>query len=369
MGRKIILAFLLIAIGFAIYRLFTPSTRPELFRTVTEITNNSPSKTITTGDSADIPISETVITGLDTPWSIVFMPDKGMMITERKGTVRINSEVIATIGAVREIGEGGLMGSALDPDFPNNHFVYLYYTYMGTGNDTMNRIVRMTLVDNRLTDEKIIVDSIPGAANHNGGRIKFGPDGYLYATTGDAQAPSRAQDKNSLAGKILKISTSGDTAIYSLGHRNPQGLAWDNEGILYATEHGRSGIQSGLDEFNRIESGRNYGWPDIEGNEKRNGMETPVANSGAFSTWAPSGLAYLDGAFYFGGLRGSALYRLIIDGDKIEISEHFKGEFGRIRDVVIGPDNMIYISTSNLDGRGLPKENDDRIIRINPNKL
>lgn len=369
MVKKIISVFLFVAIGIAAYKSFIPTKSNEL--PLPPATTNDDSSPITsaTDQPADIPLSETVMTGLDTPWSIVFMPDRRILVTERHGTVRIGSEIIATIESVYEIGEGGLMGAALDPDFSKNQHIYFYYTYTGRGDNTLNRVVRMTFINNRLTDEKIIVDAIPGAANHNGGRIKFGPDGYLYVTTGDAQTPSRAQDKNSLSGKILKVSVSGKTEIYSFGHRNPQGLAWNDSGVLYATEHGRSGIQSGLDEFNRIEPGKNYGWPDIEGDEKRTGMESPIIHSGSFSTWAPAGLAYLDGAFYFGGLRGSALYRVIIDDDGAKVTEHLKGEFGRIRDVVVGPDNMIYISTSNLDGRGLPKKNDDRIVRINPNKL
>lgn len=319
-----------------------------------------------------------VAQNLDTPWSLVFLPDNSILVTERPGRVRLienNSLVsapVADIENVREIGEGGLLGIDIHPDFAQNNFVYLYYTYLGNGNDTLNRVVRMTYQNKKLTDEKIIVDKIPGASNHNGGRLKFGPDNYLYITTGDAEAPSRAQDKNSLAGKILRINDDGEPApgnpfsnlIYSYGHRNSQGLAWDEEGVLWATEHGRSGIPGGLDEINKISSGNNYGWPVIQGDKKKNAMETPVVNSGV-ATWAPGGAAIKDNSIYFAGLRGSALYRYNLSAGS-SVDELFKGQYGRIRDVVPGPDDMLYITTSNLDGRGNPKDNDDKIIRVNP---
>ena len=312
---------------------------------------------------------------LDTPWGIVFLPDGKILVTQRSGLVSLieNGEIktVAELTRVKEVGEGGLLGLALHPDFPQNNFVYFYYTYDSKANGTLNRVVRMNFKDDKLTDEKIIVDIIPGASNHNGGRIKFGPDGFLYITTGDAQDPSRSQDKNSLAGKILRVTFEGKPApgnpfgnlVFSYGHRNSQGLAWDSTGRLWATEHGRSGLQSGLDELNLIESGKNYGWPDIQGDEKKSGMVSPEVHSGS-DTWAPAGAALIDNSIFFSGLRGSALYKYDLSPKKLE--EFFKNEFGRIRDVVAGPDGMLYISTSNLDGRGTPQVNDDKIIRINP---
>lgn len=322
-----------------------------------------------------------IAANLDTPWAIVFLPDGSMLVSERPGRVRLigsNGQLqeapVAVIDKVKEIGEGGLLGMTLHPDFSSNNYVYLYFTYQGSDRGTRNRVIRMKYQDNKLTDEKIIVDNIPGASNHNGGRIKFGPDNYLYITTGDAQNPSQAQDKNSLAGKILRVTQEGQPApgnpfnnlVYSYGHRNAQGLAWDSQGRLWATEHGRSGLQSGLDELNIIEPGKNYGWPDIQGDEFKKDMVTPVAHSGS-DTWAPSGLAYLGNSLYFGGLRGSALYEFNINKQKL--TEHFKNEFGRIRDVVVGPDNMLYVTTSNRDGRGNPASDDDKIIRVNPSLL
>lgn len=269
------------------------------------------------------------------------------------------------------------MGIALHPDFQSNNYIYLYYTYEAQGNNTLNRVVRMTYSDRALKDEKIIVDRIPGASNHNGGRIKFGPDNFLYITTGDAQEPSLAQDRNSLAGKILRVTDDGKPAsgnpfsnlMYSYGHRNTQGIAWDDNGSLWQTEHGRS-APTGLDEVNLIEPGKNYGWPEIQGDEERSGMVTPIRNSGPSTTWAPGGNAIIEKSLFFSGLRGETLYEAMIQDSQIsEFREHFKGEYGRLREVIAGPDGMLYITTSNLDGRGSPATGDDKILRINPSKL
>ena len=236
----------------------------------------------------------------------------------------------------------------------------------------------MTYTDNKLQAEKIIVDNIPGASNHNGGRIKFGPDNYLYIGTGDAQNPSQAQNVKTLGGKILRVTDEGKPApgnpfnneVYSYGHRNVQGLTWDKNGRLWTTEHGRSGIQSGYDEINLIERGKNYGWPDIEGDKTKAGMQTPKKHSGATSTWAPSGIAFLNNSLFFGGLRGQTLYEAVIQDDRIvDFKEHLSGKYGRLRDVIVGPDGMLYVTTSNRDGRGTPNATDDKVIRINPAKL
>lgn len=355
----------------------------------------SPSASVPTNISVnDAPKETVLLQELDTPWAIALLPvssESGtssqmqeMLITERSGVVHyaVNGEMLDTpaadISSVKEIGEGGLLGITLHPSFTTNKFVYLYYTYNAQGNNTLNRVVRMTFNNGKLEKEQVILDGIPGASNHDGGRIKFGPDGFLYIGTGDAQEPSRAQDKNSLAGKILRVTDEGKpapgnpfvNATYSYGHRNVQGLAWDKDGRLWATEHGRSGAASGLDELNLIESGKNYGWPEIEGDEKREGMVSPKQNSGATDTWAPSGMAFYNGSMYFSGLRGTALYEAVLSGDTVaEFKTHFKGEFGRIREVVLGTDNLLYITTSNRDGRGSPSSTDDRVIKINPKKL
>ncbi len=352
-----------------------------------------------------------IAAGLDVPWAIVFLPaspangqggpDKSLLITERSGRVllidsngKLKEKEVATFDKVKEIGEGGLLGVVIDPKFSQNRYVYFYYTYEENGK-TYNKVeryqyevIRLAIAceENnpncdsptpRLAKDKVIVDKIPSSSNHNGGRIKFGPDGFLYITTGDAQNPPQAQDKNALGGKILRVTNEGkpapgnpfDNLVYSYGHRNPQGLAWDNQGRLWATEHGRSGALSGLDELNLIEKGKNYGWPIIQGDEAKIGMETAKLNSGADVTWAPAGAAIIDNSLFFAGLRGQTLYEAIIDGQKITLKEHFKGQFGRIREVIVGPDNLLYITTSNKDGRGNPTADDDKIIQINPKSL
>lgn len=323
---------------------------------------------------------------LDTPWAIVFLPDKSMLITERPGRVRLvdrqgdlQEEPVAAISDVQEVGEGGLLGIDIHPNFSSNNYVYLYYTFTGFNGNTLNRVVRMVYKDSKLNNEQVIIDNIPGSSNHNGGRIKFGPDGYLYITTGDAENPSQAQNTDSLAGKILRIAENGeipddnpfDNPVFSYGHRNCQGLAWDQAGRLWATEHGRSGIQSGLDEVNLIEKGKNYGWPVIEGSKNRAGMETPKLNSGPATTWAPAGASFFDKSLFFAGLRGETLYQAMANGSDINanLKEHFSSQFGRLREVVLGPDNFLYVTTSNQDSRGSPQEGDDKIIKINPSKL
>ncbi len=334
-------------------------------------------------NNKQIPNISIIAQNLDTPWGMAFLPNGDILLTERPGRVRLiqndnnKSTLLATIEDVVEMGEGGLLGIAVHPNFSTNNWIYLYYTYRNTDSNTLNRVVRMELYNSALHNEKIIVDAIPGAANHNGGRLQFGPDNLLYITTGDAQEPSQAQNTSSLAGKILRVTENGEPAsgnpfnnrIYSFGHRNPQGLTWDNAGNLWATEHGRSGITSGLDEINLIKSGKNYGWPDIQGDETKTGMENPETHSGAM-TWAPSGAAYINSSIFFGGLRGSTLYKATLHKENItEIKEYFKNDYGRIREVAVGTDRMIYFSTSNRDGRGIPSSTDDRIIRINPQFL
>ena len=314
---------------------------------------------------------------LEVVWALAFLPDGNLLATERKGTVNLidkegNVSRIFTLSNVLQTGESGLHGIALHPDFENNQFVYLYYTYKGNGDNTQNRVSRFRFDGKTFTDEKIIVDAIPGAIFHDGGRIKFGTDKNLYITTGDARNPSLAQDVNSLAGKILRVTDVGNpapgnpfgTRIYSYGHRNPQGIAWDDKGKLWETEHG----DSATDEFNLIEPGKNYGWPTIRGDQKAEGLKTPVLHSGN-DTWAPAGAAFINGSIFFGGLKGQALFQAKLQGDSATLTTHFKGELGRIRDVLLGPDGFLYITTSNRDGRGTPAAGDDKILRINPAKL
>ncbi len=325
------------------------------------------------------PDIEVIAKNLNIPWEIAFLPNGDMLVTERPGRVLIVSQdgrVAPLTGletSVKRLGEGGLLGLALHPNFAANGFVYLYLM-TGSGGKLVSRVERYKLEDETLTARAVILDGIPGAAYHDGGRIAFGPDGKLYATTGDAGQSQNAQYKTSLSGKILRLNDDGSapddnpfgTAVWSYGHRNPQGLAWDDQERLWATEHGRSGVLSGFDELNLIEKGKNYGWPVIQGDEKKDGMITPVLNSGASGTWAPSGAAFYDGSVFFAGLRGETLYEARVNETPVKLIKHLAKQYGRLRSVTLGPDGALYLTTSNLDGRGSPVEGDDRIIRVNP---
>ena len=346
-------------------------------------------------ETADIPAVTVLMENLEIPWDIAFLPDGKMLVSERPGRLLVVSQngepKEITLDGVRHVGEGGLLGVTLHPDFAKNHFVYLYISSGYSKEQTRNRVERYVFANDTLTDKKIILDNIPGAIYHDGGRMEFGPDGMLYIATGDATDSKIAQDKNSLGGKILRLRDDGKvpsdnpffkegspqmSAIWSYGHRNPQGLAFDSAGRLWETEHGRSGITTGLDEINLITKGGNYGWPKVEGDETEPGMIPPALHSGSKVTWAPASLVYIPARnniperLFFGGLRGEALYEVLLENGRVkELKTHFKNEFGRIRTVRLGPDGILYITTSNRDSRGSPSDNDDRLIRINPTKL
>lgn len=333
---------------------------------------------------------ETVAEGLEVPWSIAFAPDGRIFVTERVGKLRIIEDgllrdepmTILKVGRV----EGGLLGIVLDPNFEENHYVYLYYTYSELLS-TYNRVSRFVEKDNKLSDETVLIDKIPGAAIHDGGRIRFGPDSKLYITTGDAANANLAQDINSLAGKILRINPDGtipfdnpfpNSPVYSYGHRNPQGLDWDPKtGKLVITEHGPSGERGfAHDEINVIEAGKNYGWPNVVGDESDTRFVSPLFHTGQI-VWAPSGasfynsdkIPFLNGKFLVATLRGTHLHVFDLDLNENKIvSDHaiLSDEFGRLRDIVQGNDGYLYLLTSNRDGRGAPSPNDDRILRIIP---
>ncbi|WP_407356090.1 PQQ-dependent sugar dehydrogenase [Methanolobus sp. WCC5] len=338
---------------------------------------------LSTSDN-DYPRVSVLADDLEIPWALDFLPDGSIIFTERPGKVRLidNEEgllplPLATLDDVVHVGEGGLLGIAVHPEFEDNQFIYLYYTYRD-GERLYNRVIRYTIADRELSGQEIIIDRIPAGRIHNGGRIRFGPDGLLYVCTGDAGEPSLAQDTASLAGKILRLTDTGnipednplqDLPVYSFGHRNPQGIAWDEHGRLWATEHG----PTARDELNVINPGKNYGWPVITGDDTAEGMESPVIHSG-WQTWAPSGVSYLKGSVFFTGLRGQSLYEAevsVLEDERIsvELHEHFAGDFGRLRDVVAGPDGNLYMLTNNRDGRGRTIAGDDRMIRVNPGLL
>lgn len=304
---------------------------------------------------------------LDVPWAMDFLPNGTMIFTERAGTVNLlenNSTIKVADINVSQQTESGLLGVAVDPNFTENRYIYLYYTYDGG----VNRISRFVL-DGSLENETVLLDDIPGGPIHNGGRLKFGPDGKLYATTGESGDENLAQNINSTGGKILRLNPDGTVPsdnpygnyVYSYGHRDPQGITWNpSNGILYESEHG----DTMNDEINIIVKGGNYGWPIVQGNENQSGYVSPIRVYTDF-TLAPSGIAFYQDRLYVAGLRGSQLrvLNLSTDGKTVIGESVLISDLGRIRDVV-EHDGYLYISTSNRDGRGSPLSGDDKIIRI-----
>ncbi len=330
--------------------------------------------------AAGQPRVSVVAGGLEVPWALAFTPDGRLFVTERPGRVRIvragrlDPEPLATL-TVAARGEAGLMGLALDPAFSQSGRLYLCYT-LAKGSRMVNRVSVLTVRQDRATDERVLVDDIPGAGIHDGCRLKFGPDGKLYVTTGDAGESRLSQRLDSPAGKILRLNADGSvpadnpspgSPVYSSGHRNVQGIAWDRTGQLWASEHGPSGFPCCHDEINRIAPGRNYGWPEVYGKADDRRFVDPVVESGR-STWAPSGIAILGDDLYVTALRGERLLRLRLgpEGTVTSVTSLFEGVYGRLREAVAGPDGALYVTTSNRDGRGRPASDDDRILRIVP---
>ncbi|WP_309127057.1 PQQ-dependent sugar dehydrogenase [Microbacterium sp.] len=315
----------------------------------------------------------TIASGLDAPWSVIRLEDGGALISQRDDgrvielTAGGEQREAGTVPGVVSGGESGLHGLAvLEED--GERWLYAYH-----GAEDDNRVMRMPLTGedwslgldvDRL---EVVVDGIPRASNHNGGRIAFGDDGMLYVSTGDAGDGERSQDRSDLGGKILRMTPEGDpapgnpfgTLVYSLGHRNVQGLAWDSEGTLWASEFG----QNTWDELNRIEPGGNYGWPDHEGMADAEDAIDPVA-AWAPADASPSGIAIVDDIAYVAGLRGERLWLLDVSDPDAEPHAVFAGQFGRLRDVVAGPDGTLWVLTNNTDGRGSPGEGDDRLLQL-----
>ncbi len=344
---------------------------------------------------------ETVATNLEVIWSIVFAPDGRMFFTERPGRVRVTEngklrdKPFFTVPDVELSGESGLMGMTLHPDFAENHFVYLAYAYQNADKDQTVRVARYRENGETLVEPKTIIEDIPAAQYHSGTRLKFGPDGKLYITTGDATKQSRAQKLDSINGKTLRLNDDGTIPndnpfanqkdarpeIWTYGHRNAQGMDFQpNTGLMFQTEHGPSIIdgvslfkRTGGDEVNIVERGKNYGWAKISHNMTRKGMETPVVEYSPAVAPA-SGMFYrgdlfpeFKGNFFFGALKGQMIVRLVLDGRKIVSQDKLLvKEMGRIREIAEGSDGAIYFSTSNRDGRGDPTKEDDRILRIVP---
>lgn len=325
---------------------------------------------------SDSLLVEAVADNLDIPWAMDFLPDGRLIFTERPGTVKILGQGVIHEISVAHLGESGLQGIAVHPGFEENKFVYLYYTYR-EDNPLYNRVSRFTLENNSLLGETVLLEKIPGNVFHDGGRIRFGPDGMLYVSTGDAGIAKNSQDLNSLAGKILRMGDDGgipagnpyDNYVYSFGHRNVQGFDWHPKtGAMIATEHG----PSKHDEINVVEKGKNYGWPGKlckQGGENSEFVESVVC----FDEWtlAPSGASFYSGdklpfrnSFIYSGLRGEQIRILEFDNGVAASDEKLIDGFGRIRDIVQGKDGWLYFATNNTDGRGTPKEGDDKIYRV-----
>lgn len=329
---------------------------------------------------------EVVAENLDIPWGIAISEEGRLYFTERPGAISViedgilRMQPIITFGPpFVSIGEGGLMGIALDPDYSENHYIYVMQSYT-EGDRIYNRVIRLMEQDNRAIIDKVLLDRIPGGQIHNGGRIKIGPDEKLYITTGDAGLSGLAQDITSTAGKILRINLDGSipednpfpgSPVYSYGHRNPEGLAWNSNNVLYASEHG----QYARDEINIIYPGGNYGWPLAQGNEVPENVDIrkPLIHSGEV-TWAPSGIAFVSigpwkGKLLVANLRGVQLLAITLnnEGTGVErVEPWLRNEFGRLREVIQAEDGSIYLTTSNMDGRGNPDATDDKIIRLIP---
>jgi glucose/arabinose dehydrogenase len=313
-------------------------------------------------------VASTVATGIEVPWGLAFLPDKSALVSERDSSKvkRIAGGQVSEVGEVDDVdvsSEGGLLGLAVDPQYPARPYIYAMYT-----SDDDNRIARLTYRNNRLSDQQVILDGIQKAAIHNGGRLRFGPDGYLYVGTGEAGERPNAQEDDSLGGKILRITTDGKAAPgnpggrlwFSKGHRNVQGLAFDGK-QLYASEFG----QSTWDELNTITAGANYGWPAAEGIDQLDGMTNPIA------VWrpgdaSPSGIAFAQGHIFMASLRGERLWAIPVANGKRtgEPQAFFVGEFGRLRTVETAPDGSLWLTTSNTDGRSDPRDGDDRVLRV-----
>lgn len=381
----------LLTLAFVVAQTFVPQTACD--RRVPPPSPNDPwanapiTETITTSDGVRLGV-QVLLTNVQIPWALAFAPDGRLFFTERPGRVRVvqNGSLLAqpalTLTDSVGGGEGGVLGFAFHPSFAQNRFVYLAYTRTLAGGGAVNRVMRYRESNNTLTDGVVLLDNVHAGGGHNGARVRFGPDGKLYVTFGDANVPNYAQTLSIYAGKILRLNDDGSTPVdnpfgspvWTWGHRHPQGIDWHpTTGDMWATEHG----QTGNDELNLITRGQNYGWPVIEAAQTRPDMISPVLFYGSPSI-APSGLSFYTSTripqfarnIFFATLRGMHIHRVVLNASnpRLPVAEErlFEGRFGRIRDVITGPDGALYFCTSNRDGNTTPVAADDRIARIIP---
>ncbi|MGW6292281.1 PQQ-dependent sugar dehydrogenase [Streptomyces sp. NPDC055058] len=324
-----------------------------------------------------VKVLRTVTTGLSTPWGLAPLDDGDLLVSSRDDATitRVAADTgekteLGEVPGVSPAGEGGLLGIALSPEYASDHMIYAYFT---SASD--NRVVRMVYNEKKPAGQQLgapdtVLRGIPKGVIHNGGRIAFGPDGMLYVGTGERGDTGLSQDKESLGGKILRLTPEGepapgnpfpDSPVYSYGHRNVQGLAWDREQRLFASEFG----QNTWDELNAIKPGDNYGWPEAEGDSGGGDFHDPVHQWGTAEA-SPSGIAYAEGSVWMAGLRGQRLWRVPLDGTKTsaEPQAFLEEEYGRLRTVAPAGGNRLWLVTSNTDGRLQPKEGDDRILEL-----
>ncbi|KUO07719.1 glucose sorbosone dehydrogenase [Streptomyces sp. DSM 15324] len=339
--------------------------------------SSSPSAEATPPAKGTVEVVRTVAEGLNSPWGLAPLPEGGLLVGSRdEGTITHVQESsgrkteVGEVPGVSAAGEGGLLGLALSPDYASDHMVYAYLTSVSD-----NRIVRMIYDPKRPAGDQLgapdtVFKGIPKGMIHNGGRIAFGPDGMLYAGTGESGDRGLAQDRKSLGGKILRLTPEGepapgnpfpDSAVYSYGHRNVQGLAWDSDQRLFASEFG----QNTWDELNAIKPGGDYGWPAAEGTSDDGAYVNPIAEWHTDDA-SPSGIAYAEGSIWMAGLKGQRLWRIPLKGTAASAAPQpfLQGDHGRLRTVVAAGGDRLWVTTSNTDGRGTPKKGDDRILEL-----
>ena len=345
---------------------------------------------VSTQESISDVVPEIIVDNLQVPWGVAFLPNGELLITERvsypsnfytEGKLvlikkNLEREEIQIPHSTNTGDIFGLRDILLHPHFDDNKYIYLYITISSNKKNTA-KVMRFTYNDGQLKNPYTVIDNIPGGPFQDGGRMTFGPDSMLYITSGDGADMLQAQDTSTLAGKILRLRDDGSipednpfkNAVYTYGHRNPQGIVWDDSGNVWSSEHGP---KEGEDEINLIFKGGNYGWPDSRGDTVMPGTIPPMLHSGnnSANTWAPGSLAYVEGYFLWGGLRSEAIYagKQTKNGFIIQ-AQIFKNVYGRIRTVVLGPDDYVYFTTSNMDRRTDIRPNDDKLYRIHKDAL